>query len=377
MNGVGDTRGATVLRAAVLRRPGSPLAIEDVELERPRAGELAVRVEAAGVCHSDYHYMQGDIACPLPAVLGHEGAGIVEELGPDTTGRITVGSRVAFMWRPRCGTCRACISGDPVLCASGRVQAASGGLMDGTTRLRLGGEPLHHFLGVSCFAERVVVSERSVVPVPEGVPPEIAAITGCAVVTGVGAVLNVVHHATGRGIAVFGAGGVGLCSVMGARLVGADPIVAIDVDDGKLALARRLGASRTINATAGDAVEQVRDIVPGGVDWAIEAVGGAATLRQAFASLAPGGTAIALGLARTGGTVEVPINELVQGQKRIVGSLYGSANPLIDLPRIFGLYRSGHLPLDDLAGERFTLERVNEAYARLIAGAVGRLVVVP
>ena len=264
-----------------------------------------------------------------------------------------------------------------MLCASGRVQATTGGLLDGTTRLRLGGETLHHFLGVSCLAERVVISERAVVPVPDGVPAEIAAITGCAVVTGLGAVLNVVQRAAGRGIVVFGVGGVGLSSVMGARLVGADPIVAVDVDGGRLALARRLGATHTVNAGPSDAVEQVRAIAPDGLDWAIEAVGQAGTLRQAFASLAPGGTAIALGLARVGATFEVPINELVQGQKRIVGSLYGSANPLIDLPRIFGLYLSGRLPLDDLIGERFPLGAVNDAYARLTMGGVGRSVVVP
>jgi Zn-dependent alcohol dehydrogenase len=366
-----------VIRAAVMRQPGLPLEIEDVELEKPRAGELSVRIEAAGVCHSDYHYMKGDITCPLPIVLGHEGAGIVEELGPDTSGAIAVGSRVAFMWRPRCGQCVACISGNPVLCASGRLQATTGGLLDGTSRLRLGGEKLHHFLGVSCFAERVVVSERSVVLVPDGVPAEVAAITGCAVVTGVGAVLNVVERAAGRPIVIFGAGGVGLCSVMGARLIGADPIVAVDVDDDKLQLARRFGATHTINAGSGDAVEQVKAIAPAGVDWAIEAIGQPATMRQAFESLAPAGTAIALGLARGGATFEVPINPLVQGQKRIVGSLYGSANPLIDLPKIFGLYLSHRLPLDDLVGERFLLDAVNGAYARLVAGGLGRSVVVP
>ena len=311
------------MRAAVLREPGLPLEIEDVELDAPRAGELTVRVEAAGVCHSDLHYMVGDITCRLPVVLGHEGAGIVEAPGPRTSGGIAIGARVAFMWRPHCGRCVACISGNPVLCASGRVQATTGGLLDGTTRLHLGGETLQHFLGVSCLAERVVISERAVVPVPDGVPAEIAAITGCAVVTGVSAVLNVVQRAAGRGIVVFGVGGVGLSSVMGARLVGADPIVAVDVDEDRLALARRLGATHTANAGSPDAVE------------------------------------------------------LVQGQKRIVGSLYGSANPLIDLPRIFGLYLSGRLPLDDLIGERFPFEAVNEAYAKLTMGGVGRSVVVP
>jgi Zn-dependent alcohol dehydrogenase len=365
------------MRAAVLRQPGQPPTIEDVDLEAPRAGELAVRVEAAGVCHSDLHYMNGDLTCRLPAVLGHEGAGIVEALGPGATGDIAVGQRVAFMWRPRCGRCDACVSGRPVLCASGRVQATTGGLLDGTTRLSQGGETVHHFLGVSCFAERVVVSERAVVPVPDGVPAEIAAIAGCAVVTGVGAMLNVVEGAAGRGIVVLGVGGVGLCSVMGARLIGAEPIVAVDVDEGRLELARQLGATHTVNARQSDVLEAVRAIAPAGLDWAVEAIGQAGTLRQAFASLAPAGTVIALGLARAGATFEVPINELVQGQKRIVGSLYGSSNPLIDLPRIFGLYLAGRLPLDQLVGERFGLDQVNEAYVLLTAGGIGRSVIVP
>jgi Zn-dependent alcohol dehydrogenase len=197
------------------------------------------------------------------------------------------------------------------------------------------------------------------------------------VVTGVGTVLNVVEKAAGRPIVVFGAGGVGLCSVMGARLIGADPIIAVDVDDAKLELAHRFGATHTVNAGSGDAVDLVKAIAPAGADWAIEAIGQPGTMRQAFEALAPAGTLIALGLARVGATFEVPINPLVQGQKRIVGSLYGSANPLIDLPRIFGLYLSGRLPLDELVGERFKLDDINEAYARLAAGAPGRSVVIP
>lgn len=271
----------------------------------------------------------------------------------------------------------ACVTGTPILCASGRLQAATGGLLDGTTRLRRGDERLHHFLGVSCFAERVVVSERSVVPVPDGVPPEIAAITGCAVVTDVGAVLNVVDRAAGRGILVLGAGGVGLSSVMGAHLVGANPIIVVDVDIDKLELARRFGATHTVDASAADVLEQVLAIAPAGVDWAIEAIGEATTLEQAVACLAPGGTAIVVGLGPAGATFRVPVNDLVQRQKRVVGCLYGSANPLIDLPRIFRLYLSGRLPLDDLLGERFPLDAVNDAFDRLAQGAVGRSLLVP
>jgi Zn-dependent alcohol dehydrogenase len=383
------------MRAAVLREPGTPLVIEDVDLDSPKAGEVVVRIEAAGICHSDYHYMTGDISCPLPIVLGHEGAGIIEAIGPSAlqqaqgaadsgvggSGKFSVGQRVALMWRPRCGECTACVTGHPVLCERGRFQAQTGGLLDGTSRLHEGSgetfEQLHHFLGVSCFADRVVVSEKSIVAVPDGVPAEIAAIAGCAVITGVGAALNVVEEGAGRPLLVLGAGGVGLSAVMGARLIGANPIIVVDVDEAKLDLARRFGATHTVNATTGDVVEQVHAIVPDGVAWAIEAIGRAQTLEQAFACLEPLGTVVAVGLARVGATVAVPINELVQRQKRLVGCLYGSANPITDLPRIFGLYQAGLLPLDELIGARLPLESVNEAYADLAGGSVGRAILVP
>ncbi|WP_210479515.1 zinc-binding dehydrogenase [Naasia sp. SYSU D00948] len=364
------------MRAAVLRTPGEPLTIEDITLAPPKKGEIVVRVEAAGVCHSDYHYMTGDITCPLPAVLGHEGAGIVEEVGPESSGRVSVGQRVALMWRPRCGECPACIAGNPVLCRFGPLQATTGGLPDGTSRLSRDGEKVHHFLGVSCFADRVVVSERSVVPVPDGVPAHIAAIAGCAVITGVGAVFHAVGECAGRSLLVLGAGGVGLSAVMGARLSGADPIVVVDIDPRKLEHARRLGATATIDARSGDVVAQVLAEVPGGVDFAIEAIGRPQTLQQAFDALSPAGTLVAVGLGRVGETFAIPVNQLVQRQKRIIGSLYGSANPLIDLPRIFGLYLSGRLPLDELVGTTYPLESVNEAYDDL-RGAVGRGVIVP
>ena len=365
------------MRAAVFREPGTPLLIEEVELDEPGEGQLLVRIEAAGVCHTDYHYMTGQMPARLPIVLGHEGAGIVEAVGPRGNGRVAVGDRVALLWRPRCGRCDACIAGNPVMCELGRVQAAEGSLPDGTIRLHQGDEQLHHFLGVSCFADRVVVSEMSVVRVPDGVPPEIAAIAGCAVITGLGAVLNVVDHAAGKPLLVFGAGGVGLSAVMGARLVGADPIIVVDVDPSKFDLARRLGATHTIDPREGDLLEQVTAIVPGGVPWAVEAIGRPSTLEDAFRCLAPMGTVVAIGLNSATATFSVPVNELVQRQKRVVGSLYGSANPMLDLPRIFGLYLSGRLPLDELLGERMPLSEVNEAYAHLADGSVGRGILIP
>jgi Zn-dependent alcohol dehydrogenase len=365
------------MRAAVLRTLGRPLSLEDLELDAPRAGEVLVRIEAAGVCHSDLHYLTGDLTAKLPIVPGHEGAGIVEALGPDTGDRLSVGDRVALLWRPRCGECEACIAGNPVLCRYGRVFAASNGLMDGTTRLHAGDEQVHHLMGVSCFAERVVVSQTSVLRVPEGVPPEVAAVSACAVITGVGAAMNAVHGAAGRPLAVLGAGGVGLCAIMGAAMIGADPVIAIDIDDAKLELARKVGATVTVNARTADPVAQLQDLTDGGVDWMIDAVGQARTMEQGVAALRPGGTLVAVGLSRADAMFAVPINELVQRQKRIVGALYGSSNPRIDLPRIFSMYLAGRLPLDALIAARRPLDEVNEAFAELRSGVAGRTVLVP
>jgi Zn-dependent alcohol dehydrogenase len=367
------------MRAVVLREPGAPPRLEDVELAAPKQGELVVRIEAAGVCHSDYHYMSGELVAPLPLVLGHEGCGIVEQVGPGAGDRVSVGDRVALLWRPRCGRCDACLSGNPALCDKGRVQASTGGLPDGTSRLSFAdGSELHHLMGVSCFAERVVVSESAVVKVPDGVPPEVAAISACAVVTGVGAVLNVVEHAAGRGMLIVGAGGVGLSSVMGARLVGANPIIVADIDPAKLDLARELGATHVIDSRHDDLQSEVLRITDGkGVPCAIEAVGRAQTLEAALECVAAGGTLVAIGLGAADARFTVPLNQLVQRQKRVVGSLYGSANPPIDLPRIFGLYLDGRLPLDRLIGERMPLADVNMAYDALLRGAVGRGILVP
>ncbi|MGH3585449.1 MAG: alcohol dehydrogenase catalytic domain-containing protein, partial [Pseudonocardia sp.] len=268
-------------RAAVLRSPGEPLRVEDVTLDTPHPGEVLVRVEAAGVCHSEVHYMDGAMPCPLPIVLGHEGCGVIEEIGPGVDA-VAVGDRVAFTWRPRCGNCEYCVTGRPVMCVYGRVQSRSGGLLDGTSRLRLDGGPLHHFMGVSCFAERAVVSERAVVRVPDDVPPAIAAVTGCAVVTGVGTILSVAGQVAGKPLVVVGAGGVGLSALMGAVLVGASPVV-VDVAADKLELARRLGAAGTLDASGmapDDVVAAVQELTGGGAEVAVDAVGLPTTVRQ-------------------------------------------------------------------------------------------------
>lgn len=365
------------MRAAVLREFGAPLQIEEIELEAPRRGEILVEIEAAGVCHSDLHYLQGDLQCPLPVVPGHEGAGRVIRVGEGASGAIAVGDRVALLWRPNCGTCKNCIAGKPIMCEFGPVQARSGGLLDGTSRMSANGETVHHLLGVSCFSERVVVPERSVVRVPDDIPPEVAAIAGCAVITGVGVVRNVIGACLGDPVVILGAGGVGLAAVMGAALAGANPLIVVDLDPAKLELAAELGATATIDGRDGDVVEQVLAHIPDGALWVVEAIGRPDTLNAAVRMLAPGGTAIAVGLGRVGQTFEVPVNELVQRQKHVIGSLYGSSIPQLDLPVIFDLYRAGKLPLDRLVGERYPLDSIGEAFAALKAGAVGRGIVYP
>jgi Zn-dependent alcohol dehydrogenase len=364
------------MKAAVMHAPSTPLAIEELTLQEPREREVLVTVTAAGVCHSDYHYMQGHLPCPSPIVLGHEGAGIVEAVGPGVT-RVAPGDQVVLMWRPRCGACKYCLAGRPALCEIGRLAREKGGLLDGSSRLRLGEDVVHHFLGVSCFAEQCVVAEESLLSVPSRIPQEIVAMAGCAVVTGIGVSLNVIGQAAGRSVLVIGAGGVGLSCVMGAQLVGADPIIVVDLAADKLALAGELGATHQLDATGIDVADAIQEICPGGVDWALEAVGQPATMEQAIASLAPGGTAVAIGLGQKGASFSAPINHLVQGDRGVRGSLYGSSNIPLDIPRILKLYESGRLPLDRLLGRTYPLSAVNEAYQDLAAGALGRGLIRP
>jgi S-(hydroxymethyl)glutathione dehydrogenase/alcohol dehydrogenase len=365
------------MRAAVCGAVGDGMVVEDLTLAEPGPAEVLVRIDAAGVCHSDLHYLNGDLSCPLPVVPGHEGAGVVEAVG-ERVSLVRPGDAVCLMWRPRCGHCRFCLGGRPGLCQSGAIHATSGGLQDGTTRLRRAdGEPVHHLMGVSCFAEYAVVSERAVVPIPADVPPEVAAIAGCAVITGVGTVLNAVGACAGQGLAVFGAGGVGLSVVMGAVLAGAYPIVAVDVVAERLNTAAGLGATHVIDASSEDVAGALAGIRPGGLDWAVEAIGRPETLRQAFDALCPGGTLVAIGLGRAGQEMHLPINLLVQRERRIVGSLYGSANPLLDVPMLLDLYRAGRLPIDRLIGARYPLAAVNDAFADLAGNAVGRGIILP
>lgn len=363
------------MKAAVMYAPDEPLSVVDLALAAPGPGEVRVRVEAAGVCHSDLHYTNGDLPCRTPIVLGHEGAGIVAETGAGVTS-VRPGDKVVLTWRPRCGQCEFCSSGRPALCIQGRVHGESNGLLRGGTRLSLDDEPVHHLMGVSCFAEECVVSQESVIKIPDDVPSEIAAIVGCAVITGMGVVLNRMAGAAGRAVLVIGAGGVGLSAVIGAELVGASPIIVADIADDKLAKARELGATHVVNSGTEDLVAAVKAITGDGVQYVVEAIGKQATIEQAMASLRTGGTTFAVGLGNPRDMVSVPLNNLVQAEKSLQGSLYGSSNIGVQVPQILDLYRSGRLPLDRLLGDTYRLDQVQEALAGLTSGSVGRSVIV-
>ena len=365
------------MKAAVLYETGQPLRVEDVELDGPRDGEVLVRIGAAGVCHSDYHFMRGDLSIGLPCVLGHEGAGVVEAVGPGVTA-VRPDDHVVLLFRPNCGHCEFCSQGRPALCWMAGQLRNTGRLLDGTSRMRSGGMEIKHFLGVSCFAERTVVPQQGVVPIPKDIPMEVAALVGCAVMTGVGAVMNTARVTPGASVLVIGAGGVGLNCVMGAALVGAHPIVVADLVDAKLEMATELGATHVVNAQARDLVEAVRELTNGeGVDYSFEAIGNPTAMRQAFRSLRRGGVATAVGIAPMGSEMSIDAGELVYQEKTLKGSYYGSTRPQADMPRLLQLYRSGKLPIDRLISRRYPLERVNEAYDALIAGEVARSVLIP
>jgi NDMA-dependent alcohol dehydrogenase len=365
------------MRAAVLYEAKQPLRVEDVELDGPRDGEVLVRIGAAGVCHSDYHFMNGDIPIGLPCVLGHEGAGVVEEVGRGVTA-IRPGDHVVLLFRAGCGRCEFCSRGRPALCWMAGQLRSTGRLLDGTSRLRRGDAEIKHFLGVSCFAERTVVPEQGVVRIPEDVSLEVAALVGCAVMTGVGAVMNTARVTPGAPVLVVGAGGIGLNCIMGATLVGAHPIIAADLVDAKLETAMEFGATHAVNAGARDLVEAVRELTGGeGVDFSFEAIGSPRAMAQAFQAVRRGGVATAVGIAPFGSELSINAGELVYQEKTLQGSYYGSTRPHADMPRLLDLYRAGRLPLDRLISRRYPLERVNEAYDALLAGEVARSVLVP
>ena len=365
------------MKAVVFRDPQSPIEFVDVDLAPPRAGEVRVRIAAAGVCHSDLHVKRGEWDAAAPLVMGHEGSGVVTELGEGVT-TLAVGDHVVLSWVPPCGECRYCRAGHEARCQKvATVVAPLGVLFDGTSRLSRDGEQLHHYLGVSSFAEEVVVPASGAVKVRDDAPLDVVAVVGCAVATGVGAVLNTAAVEPGSTVAVIGCGGVGLNVVQGARLAGAERIVAIDVRPEKTQMALQFGATDRIDASLGDAVAQLRELIPDGVDYAFDAIGRTSTTEQSIQMLGLGGAAVIVGLPPTGARASFEPLVLAEADQRILGSNYGSVRPSIDVPALVDRYMDGQLKIDPLISGRRPLSEAAAALDDLEAGSVLRTLLIP
>ena len=369
---------AAVLNAMGIEPPcaqSKPLSIETVELDPPGHGEVLVKIAASGLCHSDLSVINGDRPRPTPMVLGHEAAGIVEELGPGVED-LKKGDHVVLIFVPSCGHCLPCAEGRPALCEPGAAANTAGTLLSGARRLHRDGSPLHHHLGCSAFAEYATVSRNSLIKIDPELPLDEAALFGCAVLTGVGAVLNTARVTPGSTAAVVGLGGVGLSSVLGAVLAGARQVVAVDLFADKLELAKKLGATHAFNASSPDCVEQVRAATNGGVEFAFELAGSVKAMELAYKITRRGGTTVTAGLPPPAHTIPIPQVNLVAEERTVKGSYIGTCVPMRDLPRYVALYRQGRLPVDRLMTGRLQLADINAAFDRLREGKAVRQVVV-
>jgi Zn-dependent alcohol dehydrogenase len=360
--------------AAVLERTGGPVDVTEVEVAAPQQGEVLVRLHASGVCHSDFNAVDGTSETRCPAVLGHEGAGVVEAVGPGVS--LRPGTHVALSWMPSCGRCEECVRGLTHLCRVAWTAMGHGGLLDGSPRLSRNGSPVYHYSFLSTFAEAAVVPETSCVPIPDSVPFDVAALVGCAVSTGVGAVWRTAEVRPGERVAVFGCGGVGLSAVLGARSVGATPIVAVDVSAEKLRKATELGASKIVPwaGTPEATADAVKDASSGGVDYAIEATGRPEAMLAAFLSTRARGAAVLIGISRSDAILPLPAIQIPRAERRVLGSAYGSVSPHRDFPAILALHADGRLPLEQLITHRLPLARAAEALDLVRQGIAVRAV---
>jgi S-(hydroxymethyl)glutathione dehydrogenase/alcohol dehydrogenase len=363
------------MKAAVLTEINAPLEIIDLEQAPPKAGEARVKVKATGVCMSDWHIMNGDWPSRLPIVPGHEAAGIVEETGPGVTG-VKAGDHVIFSFTSHCGRCRYCAAGRSVLCI-GHADTPGIVLYDGTTRISRKGEPVNVMARIGTFAESVVCSEENLVPVRRDMPWPQAALVGCSVATGIGAVIRHAKVPAGSSVLVIGCGGVGLNIVQGARLAGARQIIAADLLDNKLGYAKSFGATEAINAKAEDVVKRVRALTGGlGVDYAFDAIGSEITATQIVDAVAPGGSAVMVGIPSAQTRAPIRPFQMVFQEKSLTGSFYGSVRPNLDFPLLCDLYMDKRINLDDLISRTYRLEEINQGFEALRAGSHARGVVV-
>jgi S-(hydroxymethyl)glutathione dehydrogenase/alcohol dehydrogenase len=359
-------------RAALFRELGRPLEVAEVELEEPGAGDVLLRTAAVGVCGSDLHVVRGEWPRPTPMILGHEGSGIVEAIGPEVEG-IRPGDRAVISWAPSCGSCGPCRRGRTTACLPLREAIGKGTLPDGSTRLRYGGETVYRMTTVGALAERVLIPASAVLPLPESVPLDQAALLGCAALTGVGAVVNAAPVEPGSAVVVIGAGGVGQFVVQAARLARASAIVAIDPLETRRAQALRLGATAAVGP--GEAAGLVAELTEDGADAVFEAVGSPATQALAVELIRPGGVACLVGLPAAGARLDLDPFDLVNREKTVTGSIYGSEDPHAALPALLAHVAAGRIELEGMLGPSFQLDQVNDAIEASLAGTAGRVLV--
>jgi len=363
------------MQAAILTRPNTPFRIETVRLDPPRQGEVLVKIAASGVCRSDWRVAIGTAPKPMPIIAGHEGAGRVEAVGPGVT-RVAVGDHVALCWAPGCGGCFYCHNDKPNLCDSFSQLLASGLQADGESRIHWHGRPVHILAGLGSFAEYAVVRQESCLPVRRDAPLELVALVGCAVATGVGAAMFTAEVRPGQSVAVFGAGGIGLNIIQGARLCGAYPVIAVDINDHKLEIARQFGATHALFSDE-SAVAEIQALTAGrGVDCAFEALGLPALQERAFAALRPGGVLTLVGTAPDDTVTNLPGAVITRAEKVVRGSFYGSVNPPRDIPMLLDLHAAGLLKLEELITRAYRLDQINQAYADMLSGALARGIIV-
>lgn len=362
------------VKAAVMRAGETKLLVEELDQQEPKAGEVLVKTGAAGLCASDIHVIHGTAVLPLPCVLGHEGSGTVEAVGPGVTS-VRPGDRCVLSFISNCGHCRQCHSGTPQLCETNAATGAA--QFDGTTRLSdSDGNDVFQMAKLGVFSEYQVVPAQACHPMPDDVSMEVAALIGCSVTTGVGSVMNAPGVKPGMTVAVFGAGGVGLHSVQGARLMGASKVIAVDIAEHKLQFSRQFGATDFIDSTTTDPVEAIKDLTGGGVDFAFDTFGGIETTQQALGSLRRNGTAVVVGLAPVGDHAQVDLVDMVRFQKHLVGAYYGSASPHESFRALIDLYLKGDLLVDEIIERRYPLDEINEGFDALERGENGRGVIV-
>jgi S-(hydroxymethyl)glutathione dehydrogenase/alcohol dehydrogenase len=358
------------MKAAVMRAQKTPLEIEEVQIDKPRAGEVLVRTAASGICHSDLHVIEGGLPMPPPCILGHEPAGVVEQVGEGVTG-FAPGDHVIGCISAWCGECEMCLRGKPHLCGGATLQRPS----DSPPRLSRDGDVILQFANLSSFAEQMVTHERSLVKIRHDMPLDRAALIGCGVTTGVGAALNTAQVRPGSTCVVIGCGGVGLSALQGCRIAGAGRVVAVDNQAWKLDLASNLGATDTVDSSDGDPVGQVMELTGGGADYAFECIGLVPTVQQAVGMLKRSGTAVLVGIVPVGTMAELHIADITLQEKRVMGSMMGSNRFRLDMPRYIDFYLDGRLMLDEMISSRIGLEDVNDSLDKMRAGEIARSVI--